>query len=146
MTYHLWGDKWFREYGEELYQAIDYITKYVKRYSFCTLVCKEKYGSIRYEYIFAPGSAAFYNSKSILNRFLSLFGQKRIEFEFQGSKIVEYFPRLKWEASFLCKKWEKYGHWVLTNAVNNAIIKYPKVAPEIIEHFPGNLDGDYYDA
>lgn len=52
MTYHEWGDSW--PHWNELYQAEQYIFKYVKKYSFCYLSLKEKYGTLRYEFINPP--------------------------------------------------------------------------------------------
>ncbi len=49
---HIWGDAW--PYWNELYQAEDYIQKYVYRYSRCRLSSKEKYGTIRYEFVTPP--------------------------------------------------------------------------------------------
>lgn len=54
MTEHEWGDDWFLKHGTDLDNAIEYIVSYVKRHTGCTLVCKEKYGTIRYEFMVPP--------------------------------------------------------------------------------------------
>ncbi len=52
MCYHEWGDDW--PYWNELYKAEQYIVKMVYRLSLCRLSSKEKYGTIRYEFLTTP--------------------------------------------------------------------------------------------
>ena len=51
MTYHIWGDEWFQEHGKELGEAMEFIMDYVQKGTFCYFSIKEKYGTIRYEFI-----------------------------------------------------------------------------------------------
>ena len=51
MPNHIWGDKWFQKYGDDLNDAINFIVEYVdKNGDGYFLMCKEKYGTIRYEH------------------------------------------------------------------------------------------------
>ena len=54
MTYHIWGDEWFEQYGHDLNRAQDLIYTETYTWSRCTVCCKEKYGTIRYAWIFPP--------------------------------------------------------------------------------------------
>lgn len=47
---HFWGDDWFKEHGDHLYDAIDYIEKNLRKNGIS--VCgKEKFGTYRNEYL-----------------------------------------------------------------------------------------------
>lgn len=47
---HYWGDEWFEENGNDLYAAIDFIEKYLRKHHIG--ICgKEKYGTYRDEYL-----------------------------------------------------------------------------------------------
>ena len=66
MCYHEWQDGW--EYWKDLYRAQDEIIAYVRKYGRCCLVCKEKYGTIRYEYLFPLTPVSWnYSSNRIRN-------------------------------------------------------------------------------
>lgn len=43
---HYWGDEWFKNNGNDLYEAINYIDKELRRYGIFA-ISKEKYGSRR---------------------------------------------------------------------------------------------------
>ena len=59
MTHHEWGSTWFKIYGQDLNEAMHYIRKYVFRRTLCHVVMKEKYGTIRYEFIYAVSWATY---------------------------------------------------------------------------------------
>ena len=105
MPYHEWGDEDFD--WNSLYEAQSYIFDYVYKYSRCRVITKEKYGTIRYEYIFPPYGTLFYRSK---------------------------LQRL-WCRSFLYRLWIKLGKKVLESAVYSACEKYPTVKAEILADF-----------
>ena len=47
---HFWGDEWFKKNGDDLYNAIDFIEKYLRKHHIG--ICgKEKYGCYRDEYL-----------------------------------------------------------------------------------------------
>ena len=48
---HEWGDEWFEKYGDTLQDAMNFISLAVHAETGIHPVMKEKYGSIRYEYI-----------------------------------------------------------------------------------------------
>lgn len=47
---HFWGDQWFREHGDHLYEAINYIEKNLRKRGI-SVAGKEKYGTYRDEYL-----------------------------------------------------------------------------------------------
>ena len=50
--YHTWGDEW--PYWDDLRKAESYISSYVRKWSFCGIAMKEKYGTLRYEFLVPP--------------------------------------------------------------------------------------------
>jgi len=48
---HIWGDEWFEKHGENLREAEQWIAEEVFARTGHRLSSKEKYGSLRYEYI-----------------------------------------------------------------------------------------------
>lgn len=127
MTYHTWNDDW--PYWEELYKAESYIVKWTYRLSLCHLSSKEKYGTIRYEYIFPPGGRRY--KTPIIDAFLKLFG----EVNYDGHKYQKYM----WGNSYLYNVWIKFGKYILKKVVNRATKKFPNVKEEILE------DLDWFD-
>lgn len=55
---HSWGDEWFQQYGEDLRDAEIWISKFFYRVTKgnMSISMKEKWGSLRYEYIMTPRS------------------------------------------------------------------------------------------
>lgn len=51
---HYWGDEWFQKYGEDLRTAERYIFEFTEFFTGYHLSSKEKYGTIRYEWIVHP--------------------------------------------------------------------------------------------
>lgn len=47
---HFWGDQWFREHGDHLYEAIKYVEKNLRKHGIW-VAGKEKYGTYRDEYL-----------------------------------------------------------------------------------------------
>lgn len=132
MTYHSYYDQPEWPYWNDLHKAQNFIIDYVYKKSWCRLCCKEKYGTIRYEYVLPPGSHGKW-----LRRL-------RIKCPLWRKKIVingkvEYFTRwlLFWDTSWLYYKWRNYGGKKLKEAVELACIKWPHIKEEI--------KGDLYD-
>lgn len=48
---HFWGDKWFKEHGNDFYTAIDRLEKRIRKWAHCGVYGKEKYGCYRDEYL-----------------------------------------------------------------------------------------------
>jgi len=55
MAVHYWGDEWFEKYGDDLFVAGNYIDTVYNNKTGKHLMWKEKYGSIRYEFIGSIG-------------------------------------------------------------------------------------------
>jgi hypothetical protein len=105
MTIHMWGDDW--PYWPDLENARIFIYKYVKRYSGCRLMSKEKYGTIRYEYVFPPGGGLFYRT----------WWQKY------------------WLGSNLYNMWVNFGWKMTARAIRKAVLKWPQLTKELVCDF-----------
>jgi len=137
MTYHQWGDTWFAQNGKELQRAEDYICQFVKRYSLCSVVMKEKYGTLRYEHIFPPGAQQTITKLDYL--LIKLFGSKEVQFLTQEAKTGFTVPRVQWNGSFVYSKWVGFGKFVLKIAIKRAAKKFPDVREELLADY----DEDY---
>lgn len=107
---HSWGSEWDERFGDDLTEAHYYIINYVKRRTGCYLMSKEKYGTIRYEYIFPPGGGLFYR---------------------------HWYSRF-WIASKLYQLWVSFGWYMTKRAVYSAIQKYPWLADELMQDLASN--------
>ena len=47
---HYWGDDWFKKHGKEFYNAIGALEYRIRKWAFCGVYGKEKYGTYRDEY------------------------------------------------------------------------------------------------
>lgn len=137
---HIWGDEWFEKHGNELYAAEEYICKYVKRWSGCILISKEKYGTLRYEWVFPPWTR---RGQFSLPKWLITCSYVE---EYRDDDRVVYGLKYelgsggkspviiwRWCDSWLYGKWCKFGEWTLTRAIKKAIIKFPNVKEEILD-------------
>lgn len=114
--FHTWGNSW--PHWEELYKAEEWIYRYVKKYSLCILISKEKWGSLRYEWVFPPFARK----------------QWRIKIPFLKKKTpYGDFPYylFYWQTSFIYNLWRWWGYKMLNRAVNKACIKFPNVVAEL---------------
>jgi hypothetical protein len=68
MTYHVWGDDW--PYWDDLKDAEQYISEYVCSRTECGISMKEKYGTLRYEFIWVPSHLDYVNMHSSVIRHL----------------------------------------------------------------------------
>ncbi len=135
MTYHIWSDEWFEKHGDELYAAQKFIVNFVRRWSRCLLVTKEKYGTIRYAAIFPP-YCGYYKRENWIDNILHLFGQKTLKYSFMGSDdllVEREFKkwRFEWYTTWLCRTWAKVGKIIFKIALKIAIKKFPNVEREI---------------
>lgn len=101
---HCWGDEWFNKYGNDLYKAQNFIWDYVKRWSRCNLISKEKYGTIRYECLFPPYSRMYLNTR-----------------------LQRWWVNESW----LHRKWARFGWYVCARAIKKAIKKWPHLEEEL---------------
>lgn len=122
MTYHIWGDEWFKKYGDQLYSAQSFIYSYVKKWTRCVVITKEKYGTIRYEYIFAPGGSIRFGPAIKLPAI------------FDKHTTYGRCPRFLfiWNQCWVYRTWIQLGKRVLKRAIRIACEKYPDVKDEIL--------------
>lgn len=105
---HIWGDDW--KWWKELYDAQQFIYKYTYRWSLCRLCSKEKYGTIRYEFMFPPFSGIFYN---------------------------HWYSRW-WISSKLHNLWARFGWYICGKAIKKALKKWPQLEKELCSDFLAN--------
>lgn len=48
---HEWGDKWFKKYGKQFDEAIRVLEERIRKWAYCGVCGKEKYGTYRDEYL-----------------------------------------------------------------------------------------------
>ena len=124
---HSWGDKW--RFWDELYEAQAFIMRYVKTRSGCYLMCKEKWGKIRYEYVIPPGTSPFIIRQHIGEKIVSFLGGKK-KYLWEG-EIHEY-PRWHWNDMWFNRLWRWWGYKMLGRAVRKACLKWPPITDELM--------------
>jgi hypothetical protein len=120
---HYWGDEWFEKYGDDLYEAGAWIATELYRRTRCHLIYKEKYGTLRYEYIIAPGGSVVSYRYPICSPFITRtpYGNYR--------KIL-----WAWNTSWIYRKWVQFGNKVLKQLIiHAATIKYPHLFIELTD-------------
>ncbi len=124
MCYHSWYDDPPWPYWDDLYAAEHYIYNYVYRYSRCCLISKEKYGTIRYEYVFAPGGG--YRAR----------GNIKLPFFKRKAKYGDFDIYLfSWSNSIFYRIWVRWGKYILSKAVKSACLKFPNCKKEILDDY-----------
>lgn len=118
MNCHIWGDDW--PHWDDLYKAESYISAYVYKYSFCRLMSKEKYGTIRYEYVYPPFSRKHWRIMVPYFRRHTSLGD-----------FPYYF--FYWQTSVLYNAWRWWGYKMLGRAVRKACVKFPNVVKELTD-------------
>ena len=99
---HEWGDEFFQQYGPELNKAMDYIRDYVYYRSNYWVMMKEKYGTIRYEFLYPQPYV--YRSK------------------WDKNKIIQCIRYYKFRLAM----------WLLDRAIKKACKKFPHIREEIL--------------
>lgn len=114
---HVRGDDW--PHWPKLYEAEIYMFEFVYKRSFCELRSKEKYGTIRYEWLFPPGS-----------RF-------SIRIPYMKIKVgKEKFDMIWcWSLCWVYRLWKRYGKWTLNRAVKKACKKWPEIKDELLADY-----------
>ena len=123
MVHHDWSDSDFD--WNALAEAADFISKYVEKHSFCTLIQKEKYGSLRYEYVFPPKGSVRVGFQIRL----PFFTRKNRFFPEKRAPICLW----SWQDSWLYRKWTAYGWECVLKACLLAVDKYPHIKDEILQ-------------
>lgn len=101
---HVWGDDFD---WTDLYAAQEYISKFTKRYSGCNLCSKEKYGTIRYEWMFPPYGGIYLRKG-----------------------LYRY-----WNESWLYRQWTHFGWYVCGLAIKRALKIWPNLEDELRSDF-----------
>lgn len=122
MPYHDWDDEWFEKNGDDLYKAQSFVHDYVYKWTRCRLISKEKYGTIRYEWMFAPGTSIRLGFQIILPLFT-----KETRW---GPMPIALFT---WNTCWLVRKWNWWGWKTTWKAVQLAVKKWPHIEHELIE-------------
>jgi len=114
--YHEWGDDW--PYWDDLYRAEKFIYTWTYRLAGLRLLSKEKYGTIRYEYLFGLGkSGVFMRTTPWVD------------------KVARYFPiiRTYQYRLFQCAPiLYKLRKAIFRGVVHLAVYKYPQCRNEIL--------------
>lgn len=120
---HTWYDDW--KHWDKLYEAQNFIVKYVGRRTGCYLMSKEKWGSLRYEWIIPPKGHVCQLVYVIKAPWKKTF--KWDDYE------ESYHPILfAWNECWLYYKWQNFGWWMTKRAVLKAIQKWPCIADELM--------------
>jgi len=116
---HFWGDSW--THWEDLEKAETYIHNEVYRKTRCYLISKEKYGSIRYQYIVPPKGHACMRKYAVYAPWT------------RHTRHGSYQPLLFcWNESWLYDKWQAWGWRQTRNAVYRAVLKWPHLKDELL--------------
>lgn len=128
MSRHIWNDSW--EHWGDLEKAGEWVFKQVKKNSLCTLVYKEKWGSLRYEFIVPPGGHAICRKYAI-----------KAPWRRHVRGVGCYRPTLwAWTSSRLYYKWVAKGWEETAVAVLKAVEKWPHLKDELLEDLAANED------
>ena len=125
MSYHDWGDTDFDWKG--LNEAMLFIYDYVYFRSLCRAMMKEKYGSIRYEYVWPPGTSFRLGFQIELPVF-----KRKTRF---GLLPIVIF---NWSTCWLVQKWASLGWKLVLKAALIATKKWPHLKDEILEDLASN--------
>ena len=122
MTCHSWYDDDF-DFGK-LDRIQRNITDAVYKRTLCKVYAKEKYGTIRYQLIFAPGTSVRYGFHITLPYF------KRKSTWVEGGVPIVLFV---WCQCWLVRKWTRWAWKVLRQEAVKAAEQNPDMKDEILE-------------
>lgn len=125
MADHYWGDEDFD--WEALHQAGTFIAHYCKTRAWLVLHWKEKYGTLRYEFL----TSTLFSQHTPIH---SLWrpGHLYYRYSIRCRKIDEFIGRILWSLG-ITKLVQKYQLFILRRAVELAKQKYPHIADEITD-------------
>jgi len=124
---HNWGDEWFEVNGRDLNKAIDYCTRFWKKYGRIGSFGKEKYGTFRDHVHFWDGGI----------HGLIYPGWVRVVIPFLYWKIDHKFIIPITRKTRLLN----LGWWYQSQVYNYAIQKMCKKYPNVIDELVSDLDG-----
>lgn len=130
MAYHEWHDDW--PHWNDLYEAQSYIFKNVRWWSGCKLMMKEKYGTIRYSFMFPPGCSVRMDYKIV--------APWKVKSKFND----EYYRPVLWwwGGSWIIIWWARFGWWVARKVIFRAVKKWPHIENEILSDLPEWVVGE----
>lgn len=124
---HEWGDKWFKENGNDLYSAIDGFEKKIRKYGCILVYGKEKWGTYRDEYLtFWDGGLHYFIYKSpiyIRNSFLY----------WKIDPIVKFITKY----TGIHRLFVNYQKFIYNITMQLICKKYPNVVDEMISDING---------
>lgn len=115
---HEWGDGW--PYWDMLHKAHDQIERTFRRLTGCTLISKEKYGTLRYEYILGPGHSLCYYDWNVSK-------VKRAALAVSGWWAVRCWRILWWVIKYYAKKYPNVKHELYEDIASRADIVGKKI-------------------
>lgn len=92
---HLWGDEWFRQYGDDLNNAIKYVEQRTHKWARVGVCGKEKYGTYRDECNVLDIGFTVPLEKQIQNKLIETETAIQKELARKEQKEYETYLRLK---------------------------------------------------
>lgn len=127
----MWGDPWSKKYGKDLIDAGTWISTELKRRTWCTLVWKEKYGTLRYEHVICPGGSVYF-LKNGFSLPLWLFPVR--------TQHGTYPRAWYWSSSKLAQYWQSRAWHTLWKIIQEATVKWPHIEEELVEDIASDED------
>jgi hypothetical protein len=127
---HSWGDSWFRKYGEDLHNAGSFISRYCRTRAHLCIHWKEKWGTLRFEFI---GSCIFDRYWPIH----SIFYPGHLFYRFP-----KWMLKVDWAVGCVLfglgigQLIQRYQLFILRRAINLAVKKWPHIEKEITADSP----------
>lgn len=118
---HYWGDSW--PFWDDLNGAHRWITEELNKRTWCSLWSKEKYGTIRYEYVVAPGGSPYQNKYGFITPMWFF------------PKETKYGPLARcywyWSQCRIVHKWQNWAWLKLWVIIQEAVTKWPHLKVEL---------------
>lgn len=130
MGWHMWGDSWFEEHGDDLYTAIRWIMNKWKKWGRIGSHGKEKWGSFRahpYPYVgYSPLFELFYPG------YVSYYRMQQWIFSSQIIWLDKYVLRYVFRWLGLSKLICRYQRYVFNAVIQTAVKKWPEIEDELL--------------
>lgn len=137
---HIWGDEWFKKYGNQFYEAIKVFEDRIRKWAKCRVYGKEKFGTYRDEYFSMWNgelSTIFFGYKLVYNRnwFEKLIWKidnclipiKKTQFSWYKVGLANFNRAIK-----LVKLVNKWQAKMLNKAAQITCKEYPDVVGELL--------------
>lgn len=140
MVDHCWGDDWFKEHERSLRRAMTFIQTECAKHKNMQIYCKEKYGTVRWEFVYVWFLSPYHGLVYQLMR----PGYLHIQY-CKNKTLNKWLNRLDTGLMKLACL-TGYVHYTnksrlnyFLNTVERACMHWPEVAPEIVD----TLDEDF---